>query len=262
MLLVVASVLASAALASAAPAEPKRSLFDVVSRVEVDATGAIVAIEPSATTPPEVAKAVDAGIRKLHFSPPILQGQAVSGATWLRMQVCSNPQSPDHQLAMRFHGNGPDWIDPSPAVYPASAEMMNAEAEFDVELDLLPNGTTKLVKAKPVKIHGHLRDFLRSIDVWADEQRFHPEMVAGQPVGDRIHTTLKWSMGKSVHIAELDEAHDRAVEAARLAEDKRTQDGCEGILAGLPVEPSLWVTPRDATGKDGRPPEARVVVHP
>src|SRR4249919_923735 len=111
MLAFIAALAASAALAPATPTEstaPERTLFDVIARVEVDAAGAIVAIKPSATTP-AINDAVDANIRKLHFSPPILQGQPVTGATWVRMQVCSTQVGSDQQLAMRYHGSGPDW---------------------------------------------------------------------------------------------------------------------------------------------------------
>jgi hypothetical protein len=139
-----------AALDSPTAPAPGVVLVSTESRVEVDATGAVVAVEPRTELPAAVAEALAADIRHLRFAPPTIDGRAVAGVTYVRQDACAAPDNGVYRLATRFRGNGPLQVTHPFPKYPKEAQMAGASAVIRVSYRVLPSGATELHDGQPV----------------------------------------------------------------------------------------------------------------
>ena len=185
-----------------APARPALRLFATDTRVTVDASGAITAVEPPAQFGVAVAGAIEAQVRKLRFEAPVVDGKAVPGATWVHLSACTAPVGDAYRLALKFRGNGPALLPserPAP-IYPYTASRAGVNAKYEVAMRVAPDGSAAMERATVVsgaKRYG--REFEEALATWVEGMRFGVEAVDGKPVGAQLVQKVEFTTDGPVH---------------------------------------------------------------
>jgi hypothetical protein len=187
---------AFAALPAAAANEaPPVRFFIVASRVDLDASGAVLAVEARGNDPEAVRKAVAAKVRALHFTGASSRGKPAAATTYVTMFACAEKSAAGYVMSFRYAGHGPTQAEPVAMGYPVGAERSGTPATYDVFLLVQPDGTAVLEEMKRHENgKSYDRDFRRVISQWAKVQRFLPEVVDGSPVATRLRTGVNFRL--------------------------------------------------------------------
>jgi hypothetical protein len=190
------------------------------SRVEVGADGRVIAVQSDPALPPAVAAALADNIRKVAFAPPVKDGHAVPGVTYVWQDACAAPVDGAYRMAVKFRGNGPSLVQRLFPRYPHDAMMAREHAEWVAEFDVQPDGSVKLHDAK--RIHGSNRrfdgSFREMITQWIEAQRFRPEELAGTPVGTRMSTQVEFGVDdRSMRMKDVRKQPASANDSCQLA---------------------------------------------
>ncbi|GAB6196158.1 hypothetical protein [Lysobacter xanthus] len=217
------------AATSAASKAPEPVLGLVQLRVDVDATGRVVAAEPTAPLPAPLADAVHRHVEAWRFEPPTQAGRAVAGTTYARMSLCAI-EAPAGGLAVGF---GPAFYGPGvapkalrPTFFPPISNELLALKKLEMEFvyDVDPEGKARLVSSRTIpaglRVGSAVEGAFRR---WLGGQRFQPERLDGQPVTTRISMPYTFTWEESPGPARRDVAERRATESS---------PACETLLKG------------------------------
>ena len=220
---------ATPSLAAAPPAPKGLVLLSAESRVEVDRDGRVVAVSPDAGLPSAVNEALAANIRHMRFAPPMKDGHAVAGTTYVWQDACAAPDNGAYRFAVKYRGNGPSLVQKLYPRYPAEAQMAGQAAVWKVSYDVLPDGSAQLHQADRKKGSSRRFDpqFRSALGAWVSAMRFRPEMLDGQAVATRVATDVEFRLGRPPGRAETSNAPD-----ARMARAVRNDSCTAAIAAG------------------------------
>jgi hypothetical protein len=218
-------VAAAPALASAtAPPKPALVMLVTQSRVEVDATGQVTAIQTTPALQPAAAAVVEGNLRKMRFAPPMKNGQPVAGVTYASQEACAAPEGNVYRFAVKYRGNGPGLQQRVFPIYPRDAERRGAESSWKVNLVVGIDGRATLVDATRTDGGKNLdRDFRRALETWVEAMRFHPEELDHQAVATRLEQTVLFTLdGPQYRLGspELAKAQAEANESCAIALQK------------------------------------------
>lgn len=223
-------VVTHGAVIAAEPEPPELQLFPAQARVEVDASGAVSAVEPDAHLPMPVAEHLRALVSGWRFVPPQVNGRTVSGVTYVRLQGCAAPVEGGYRLAFAFQGNGPGREQPMrPPPYPPEALRDGASATVNVTFRVEPDGQARVediafVGRRPPR---HADAFSNTVKQWAEQARYRPEVLDGKPVTTRVSYPVEFTAGaKTYHSA-------RAVERAARQELQQHAAGTDACQVAL-----------------------------
>lgn len=217
---------ATPSLAAAPPAPKGLVLLSAESRVEVDRDGRVVAVAPDAELPAAVNEALAANIRHMRFAPPMKDGHAVAGVTFVSQEACAAPDNGAYRFAVKYRGNGPSPVQKVFPRYPIDAMKAGQAANWKVVYDVLPDGSSRLHQADRKSGSSRRFDpqFRSAIGAWIGAMRFRPEILDGQAVATRVATDVEFRLGRPGR-AETSNAPD-----ARMARAARN-DSCTAAMA-------------------------------
>jgi hypothetical protein len=218
-LLAVLAGLATSALAS--KSEPKLLLLETQSRIEIDAQGKVTAVKTTPDLPADIGKIVDDNVRKLRFQPPMKDGRAVSGVTYVVQDACAAPVDGSYRFAVKYRGNGPGIDQNLLPSYPHEAQTAGVESKWAVEYQISPDGKGRVTKLERTQGGGGRLDaaFRASIVRWAGAMKFQPELLDGQPVATRDSNVVEFVLGPSKEI-DLEHADSDACQLALKQRDE------------------------------------------
>lgn len=221
-------VLATPAWAATSPAPGALVLLSAESRVEVGADGKVVAVAADAGLPAAVNEALASNIRRMRFAPPMKEGRAVPGVTYVWQDACAAPDKGAYRFAVKYRGNGPSLVQKLYPRYPAEAQRAGQVAAWKVSYDVLPDGSAQLHQADRKKGSSRRFDpqFRSAIGAWISAMRFRPEILDSQAVATRVATDVEFRLGRPGR-AETSNAPD-----ARMARAVRNDSCTAAIAAG------------------------------
>ena len=238
-----ASLAASGFAGAAGPAPagdsaPQPVLFAAQSRIEVDATGAVIAVAPTPGLPEGVNAALANNLRSLRFEPAIKDGRAVGGVTFARQEACAIPESGNYRMAVKFLGTGPGGPQvggrlPAPR-YPFEAQRAGATADVKLVYRVEPDGSIAIESAGLESGRSrYTKDFIAASRDWLEGQHAQPEALDGQAVATRVQTTVKYTLGPSFsgpNARSQSEAYTRET-IARMREERIANSGACAVAA-------------------------------
>jgi hypothetical protein len=207
--------------AAASKSEPKLLLLQTESRVEIDAQGNVTAVRTTPELPAEIARVVDDNVRKLRFQPPMKDGRAVPGVTYVDQDACAAPVDGSYRFAVKYRGNGPGLDLGLVPSYPHQAQAGGVESKWAVEYEISAKGKGRVTKLERTQGGGgHLDALFRaSIVRWVGVVDFKPELLDGQPVATHVSNEVEFVLGPS---KKLDDEH-AASDACQLALKERDE---------------------------------------
>jgi TonB family protein len=203
-----AALMAVATMASAADkaAEPVR--FNASARVELDEAGVPRQVKVNESLPPFIRDMVQARVMQWRFEPPRVDGQAKPGVTHVFLDACAVPASEGKmRVAMDYRSHGPAPADgtayPMPPRYPVSAVIEGQQGEFQLTLQIAPDGRVHLQSIEALQ--GSKRPFERDLRKWVAALRYAPEEVDGKPVATTLSFPVTFSIGSNAGTRRLQE---------------------------------------------------------
>jgi hypothetical protein len=189
------AVAAVPAFAAKAPAKPALVMLVTQSRIEVDATGQVTAIETTPALKPDAAAVVEGNLRKIRFAPPLKDGQPVAGVTYASQEACAAPDGNAYRFAVKYRGNGPGLQQRVFPVYPRDPERAGIESSWKLDILVGTDGRASVVKA--MRTDGGKRyehDFRAALQAWVAAMRFQPEELDHQPVATRLEQSVSFTL--------------------------------------------------------------------
>jgi hypothetical protein len=182
----IALALLAAASTTAAqePPRPPLHLWGTSTRVAVDGSGRVTAVETPGDYSQAIKDAVEAQVRKLRYEVPVVDGKPVPGETWVYLSACTAQEGETYRLALQFRGNGPSLAASSFPKYPQGAQRAGVGARYEVSIRIEPDGSASLERATALvspKRYGW--DFEQALKAWVKSMRYRVETVDGKPVG-------------------------------------------------------------------------------
>jgi len=245
------------ATAAHAAGEPPIQVFDVDSRVSVDASGAVTQVQPPATLPKAIADVVDANIRRLRFLPPTVEGEPVKAVqTNVRMQACAATVGANYELSMAYREHGPSLLlQGAPGTPEEVMRGSTGKAGYVVQVDWSAGGKPALARMDGLDSNSiYHQDYLmkQSMLRWLRTGQFQPELVDGKPRAAQSGATVKFDSGAPLATVELQRgaqvAGQAALDQAKLPADCATalaQDRKLGPLRPIYLESVLKLRPKD-----------------
>lgn len=232
-----AAVLLAAAIPAemlAAPSARKAALMTTQVRVDVDATGRVVAAEPGEGVDGALADAIRSHAKGWTFEAPVRDGKPVGGTTFVRAQLCAAEDAGSGGLVVSVGSvnNGPG-VDPRmmrPSFFPPISEelvrlgRMEVEAVYEVGVD----GRATVLSVATVPDRARLRHSTEvALRKWLAPMRFEPERIDGTPVATRMQLpiTFTFEQGSAPRARDLEK---------RLIDENPT---CQALLKGRPDAP-------------------------
>jgi outer membrane biosynthesis protein TonB len=204
-------------------AKPGLVYVETDSRVEVDATGKVVSIHTTPELPAEVRAVIENNLRQLQFAPPMKDGRAVAGVTFVQQDACAAPDGGAYRFAVKMRGNGPSLDQRYFPVYPHEAMRAGREGKFKVTYRIGVDGKTQFVDATRISEgkSGYDRGFRSAIENWVAALHFQPEVLDGQPVATQVTDQVDFVLD------------DNPAKAIKDAERQRTEgsDACKLALS-------------------------------
>ena len=214
----------AAAAATKAPDSGLRYI-ETETRVDIDASGKVVALHTKPELPADVTALVEGNLRALRFAPPMKDGRAVSGVTFVRQDACAVPKNGAYRFAIKMRGNGPSLDKPYAPVYPREALMAGAQSKWKVSYAIETDGTTRLLKTQLVSGGGgrHDKVFQSAISGWLRSLHFTPETLDGQPVATQVDEEVDFVLDSYPLKARADAERERTQgsDACKLALSQR-----------------------------------------
>jgi hypothetical protein len=252
------TALAAATIAQAAD-EPPIQVFDVESRVTVDASGAVTQVQPPATLPRAFADAVAANVRRLRFLPPVVDGVPVQQVqTNVREQACAATVGANYELSMAYREHGPSLLLRGSPATPDEVQRGDAagKAGFVLSVDWSAQGKPSLAQMDGLEANSiYHQDYLmkQSILRWLRSAQLQPEHIDGKARATQSKATVRFSASAPMAQVEFKRgsagvAGQAAVDRAALPKDCATalaQDRNLDAERALYLESVLKLKPRD-----------------
>jgi len=229
------SLLAPAA--AAPPQVPELVLIHAESRIEVDASGQVVAVETLTKLTPEVQAFLADKLRKQRFEPPMLDGRPVGGVTYAWQDVCAAPVDGAYRLAVKFRGNGPALDRRHFLGYPRDAEKRGVESNWKLEYAINADGTGTVIGLLRTDGGSKLdKTFRGAIEQWMRGMEFQPERLDGKPVATRMTTQVEFVLNGPKDWRERAQQVKQSNDACQLALDAGDDDKRD-IALNSPFKP-------------------------
>lgn len=214
-----------AAAQDAASAPAGLRWFDVEARVEVNTKGDVVSVQPRASAGPAIDSLLQSTVSRWRFAPPMRDGVAVSGVTFVRLMACVAPTEGQQGLAFSYRGNGPARLGSSVSPRISLYLRDNQSVKLTVDYRVLADGRAELDEFRfDSRVGAAAGGAIRSeVLAWLKQARFEPEQLDGKPVVTRVRMPMEVSRGASGNRAQ--------VEAQTKRDDARRQSA----LAGSPA---------------------------
>lgn len=239
----VASSLLAVAQASPPVASPTPVMLHVETRVDVDESGRVVAVAPDGALPADINAVIAANVRSIRFQPPKLDGRAVRGVTFVRLDACAVPEAGHYRLATAYRGNGPSAAGSPTPRYPVDALRAARAATFDLTYHTSADGKAVVEKLERKGGGPFTREFAAAITDWVNALRVQPEQLDGQPVATRISKQFQFTVGGRKSFGSTASANKFfAAEAAkRQQEEIANNPSCIAALTAGTVDPTRAV---------------------
>jgi len=190
-------------------------------RVEVASTGQVVSMRTTPKLSAPVLAAVEANLRKLRFAPPMKDGRAVSGVTFVQQEVCVATAPGHHRFTVKMRGNGPSLDQRDPLEYPRGALIDGREGRFKVTFAIGADGQARLIDISRTAGGGSDdNDFREALEAWVGAMHFQPELLDGQPVATRVSDEVDFALG----------GDPRKVQAGAERKPSEGSDACQLAL--------------------------------
>jgi len=218
-----------------AAGEPPIQVFDIESRVSVDATGAVTQVQAPATLPKAIANAVDANVRRLVFLPPTVDGVPVKGVqTSLRMQACAATVGANYELSMVYREHGPSLLLQGAPATPEDVMRGSAgKAGFVLQVDWSAAGKPEVAQMDGLESNSiYHQDYLmkQSTLRWLRTGQLQPELVDGKARATTSAATVKFDSSAPLATVELRRGANQVAGQAALDQAKLPAD-CASALA-------------------------------
>ncbi len=203
MSLLVATCVATPALA-AEVAKPQVVAFNASVRVEVDPSGKPISVKAPDDLPVAIRSFIEKRVASWQYSPALQGGRPVPAVTFVSVGACAIPTAAGDgfRLGLDFKGNGPrianEFGRMPPPSYPPDAQRSGLSGEFQVELTVSADGSAKATSIQPANGgtgRSYLATFEPTLRKWAQNLRYDPEIVAGQPVATRVTIPVGFWIG-------------------------------------------------------------------
>lgn len=179
------------------PASPALVFFSTEARLEVDAGGRVVTVDPDSALPPAIGQAIAAEVGKWRFSAPTKDGRAVAGVTYAQLDACAAPDNGQYRFALRYRGTGPGRAGQRFPVYPSEPMRLGESAKMQVVFRVLPDGKVAIDSADVVEGSKRFqKQFRQSVEQWLGAGQFRPEELDGQPVSTRVTLPIEFTTGE------------------------------------------------------------------
>ncbi len=243
--------------AAHAAGEPPIQVFDVESRVTVDASGAVTQVQPPATLPKAIANAVEANVRRLQFMPPTLDGVPVQGVqTSVRMQACAATVGANYELSMAYREHGPSLLLQGAPATPEEIMRGGAgKAGFVLQIAWSATGKPELAQMDGLESNSiYHQDYLmkQSMLRWLRTGQFQPELVDGKARAAHSGATVKFDASLPLATVETRRgamvAGQAALDQAKLPGDCATalaQDRAVNAARPMYLDSVLKLRPKD-----------------
>lgn len=191
-----AAILALPCLAS----EPGRMTDDVVllhaqSRVEVDSEGRVTAVRTPGDLPPAVVAALEEKVRELRFAPPMKDGRAVPGVTYVSQDACAAPHQGAYHFSTRLRGIGPGMEKRVFPAYPRDALRGGVTSAWKLTLAVGADGRATLLQATRTGGAGKYdRDFRQALAEWVAAMQYLPEELDREAVSTTLERNVSFSI--------------------------------------------------------------------
>jgi hypothetical protein len=240
--------------------EPPVQVFDVDSRVSVDAKGEVTQVQPPASLPKAIADAVVTNVERLRFLPPTVDGEPVQAVqTHVLLQACAATVGSNYELSMAYRAHGPSLV---LAGAPATPDEVmrdgtpGAEAGFVLHIEWSADGNPRLAQFDALEGNSiYHQDYLlkQAVMRWLRGGRFQPEQVDGKPRLAHSTATVKFNASAPLAQVELVRgplavAGEAAAQKAQLPGDCPTalaQDRGADATRPLYLESTLKLRPND-----------------
>lgn len=186
-------------LATPNAAAPSPLGFATQARIEVDAQGAVSAVETDSTLSPEIGLAIKKTVRAWRFVPPVAAGRAVTGATFVQLSACAIPENGNYRFVVAYRGNGPARTGPAAPRVPVKAMRNGDEVKMKISYTVTAEGAAKLdgvefVEGANTRNTGAIRE---SIADWLKASQFSPEQLDGKPVATKVLLPMQYKAGET-----------------------------------------------------------------
>lgn len=181
-------------------AEAEVTVFETVARVTVGVDGQPQEVQGAAELPGPLREYVESSVRGWRFEPVVIEDQARTGTTWVRLSVCAVPGGDGLALSSRHVTNGPAPAGRSAQVeaprYPVQAIRRGLEAEVVVNYTVHPDGSATLdsIDYGDGDKKRLRQNFDRGLREWVSAMRYRPEELDGQPIATRLSTPVSFSL--------------------------------------------------------------------
>lgn len=215
--------------------------------VDVDALGRVAQTQPAADTPAPIAAVLDQAVKQWRFVPVQRDGNAVPVHSYLVAEVQALPQEAD-KFAVRvsFVSVGPMFNSQKPGtgpIYPDQVMQALAAngrvAVVAADLELPPGGELAVTQATASSSGGLRGDDKRllvaAVRRYYEQGSIMPELVDGQPVFAKLHTSMSIQLIKAPESAA---AAARLPDAGQKSPDQPTVDTAS-VLKPSMVEPVM-----------------------
>jgi hypothetical protein len=217
---------------SAADSTGKPLLLHMQAALDIDRTGHVTAITyvDDGKIPDAIRQRGEQVARGWKFLPPVKEGQAVSGRTYVGMQACIVPRADSIDFSIVYARNGPASFyrapkKPRPSALPIArlvdqgvnslrgkiVYVVSVDGKAQLESATLDDPKLQEQYGRPWRVEQ--RELLKSF-------RFRAELIDGTPTATRVET-----------IAELEwfRAEDRKAAAAEMQARHEQSDACKAL---------------------------------
>lgn len=230
-------LLLGAMLASVVVHAEEPLIFDTYAKVELDAAGAIVRIEPDAGLATALQDEVRKRVAAIRFEPPERDGVKTPGATYVLFGGCAVPDGEDYYLSLDNKGNGPKPVTgyvPRPA-YPPEGYQRGYEATAKVTVTVEIDGNATLDE---ISYEGRVDQkfaFDRELKKWVAAMRYLPEELSGKPIETQLAIPVDFRLGgEGWRDADKSERADR-LDSRECMAAKKGSTVSEAVVLDSPI---------------------------
>lgn len=196
--LLVVLALPGAAFAVAPAQASKLVAFSTQARVVLDKEGKVETVVPDPALPAAVGNAVQDAVGRWRFAPPMKDGHAVGGTTFVQLGACAAPQpGGDYRFAVTYYGHGPARQGPPPR-FPPTMMKDQKSAKMRVIYRVLANGAAQVDDIQMIQGQSrYLPDLRKAIQVWIGANTFQAEQLDGVEVTTQMALPVEFNSGGS-----------------------------------------------------------------
>jgi Gram-negative bacterial TonB protein C-terminal len=172
----------------------------VTARVDVDADGRIVAVEPLGTLlGAELSDAVRQAVSRWTFVPAEHDGKSAPARTYVNLDIERQKDGDKYNVRFRYRSNGPTYtagIDKVVVPYPQQMISHRREARLIFTARVMPDGSLRdiALDGAQTTAGSEATPFVEACKRAIGKWRVQPETVGGEAVATRVLIPLNFSL--------------------------------------------------------------------